>query len=106
LISPGKNSIHIPLFTYILYIFGANQVNQITTFVSVIILLIIIGIIVAGSFLAGFIWAVKSGQYDDTYSPAVRMLFDDAKPVKKKVMTETRKRKLPTSQKVMMVKNH
>ncbi|MCB2208199.1 MAG: cbb3-type cytochrome oxidase assembly protein CcoS [Bacteroidetes bacterium] len=51
---------------------------------SVIILLIIIGIIVAGSFLVGFIWAVKSGQYDDTYSPAVRMLFDDAKPVKKK----------------------
>jgi len=55
--------------------------------VSVIILLIIIGIVVAGSFLAGFIWAVKSGQYDDTYSPAIRMLFDDAKPVKKKVMT-------------------
>jgi cbb3-type cytochrome oxidase maturation protein len=51
--------------------------------VSVIILLIIIGIVVAGGFLVGFIWAVKSGQYDDTYSPAVRMLFDDAKPVKK-----------------------
>jgi cbb3-type cytochrome oxidase maturation protein len=46
---------------------------------SVIIILIIIGIIVAGGFLAGFIWAVKSGQYDDTYSPAVRMLFDDSK---------------------------
>jgi len=52
---------------------------------SVIILLIIIGIIVAGSFLFGFIWAVKSGQYDDTESPAMRMLFDDAKPVKKKM---------------------
>jgi len=48
---------------------------------SVIVLLIIIGIIVAGGFLAGFIWAVKSGQYDDTYSPAVRMLFDDTKIV-------------------------
>ncbi len=46
---------------------------------SVVIILIIIGIIVAGGFLAGFIWAVKSGQYDDTYSPAVRMLFDDSK---------------------------
>ena len=52
---------------------------------SVIILLIIIGIIVAGSFLIGFIWAVKSGQYDDIESPAMRMLFDDAKPVKKKM---------------------
>ena len=48
---------------------------------SVIVLLIIIGILVAGGFLAGFIWAVKSGQYDDTYSPAVRMLFDDSKPI-------------------------
>jgi cbb3-type cytochrome oxidase maturation protein len=28
-------------------------------------------------FLIGFIWAVKSGQYDDTYSPSVRMLFED-----------------------------
>ncbi len=51
---------------------------------SVIIFLIILGILVAGGFLAGFIWAVKSGQYDDTESPAMRILFDDAKPVKKK----------------------
>ncbi len=44
---------------------------------SVIILLVIIGVIVAGLFLLGFIWSVKSGQYDDMYSPSVRMLFDD-----------------------------
>ena len=48
---------------------------------SVIVILIIIGIVVAGGFLAGFIWAVKSGQYEDTYSPSVRMLFDDSIPV-------------------------
>lgn len=48
---------------------------------SIIVILIAIGILVAGGFLAAFIWAVKSGQYDDTYSPAVRMLFDDSKPV-------------------------
>ncbi len=51
---------------------------------SVILFLIILGILVAGGFLFGFIWAVRSGQYDDTESPAVRMLFDDTKPVKKK----------------------
>ena len=51
---------------------------------SVIFFLIILGILVAGGFLVGFIWAVKSGQYDDTESPAIRMLFDDTKPVKKK----------------------
>ncbi|MBE0661800.1 MAG: cbb3-type cytochrome oxidase assembly protein CcoS [Bacteroidales bacterium] len=43
---------------------------------SAIIFLIIIGIIVAAGFLAAFIWAVKSGQYDDDYSPSVRMLFE------------------------------
>jgi nitrogen fixation-related uncharacterized protein len=28
-------------------------------------------------FLVAFIRAVKSGQYDDDYTPSVRMLFDD-----------------------------
>ena len=34
---------------------------------------------VALGFLAAFLWAVKSGQYKDTYTPSVRMLFDDKK---------------------------
>ncbi len=46
---------------------------------TVIIVLIIISIVVAAGFLAAFLWAVRSGQYDDTYSPSVRMLFDDKK---------------------------
>ena len=46
---------------------------------TVIIVLIIISIVVAASFLAAFLWAVRSGQYDDTYSPSVRILFDDKK---------------------------
>jgi cbb3-type cytochrome oxidase maturation protein len=55
---------------------------------SVIFFLIILGIFVAGGFLIGFIWAVKNGQYDDIESPAIRMLFDDTKPVKKKLKTK------------------
>jgi cbb3-type cytochrome oxidase maturation protein len=47
---------------------------------SVIYFLIGLGIVVAGGFLAAFIWAVRSGQYDDDYTPSVRMLFDDFKP--------------------------
>lgn len=50
---------------------------------GVIILLIIASILVAGLFLGAFIWAVKSGQYDDTYSPSVRVLFEDKKKKKK-----------------------
>lgn len=44
---------------------------------SVIYLLIAISIIVAVAFFIAFVMAVKSGQYDDDYTPSVRMLFDD-----------------------------
>jgi cbb3-type cytochrome oxidase maturation protein len=44
---------------------------------SVIILLLIASISVAGLFLGAFIWSVKTGQYDDEETPSVRMLFDD-----------------------------
>ncbi len=44
---------------------------------AVIALLIGFSFIIAVGFLAAFLWAVKSGQYDDKYTPSVRMLFDD-----------------------------
>jgi cbb3-type cytochrome oxidase maturation protein len=49
---------------------------------SVIVVLIGFSIIVAAGFLVAFLWAVKSGQYDDDISPSVRILFDneDDKP--------------------------
>jgi len=50
---------------------------------SVIVILVSISIIIAIGFLAAFLWSMKSGQYDDTYSPSVRMLFDN-KPKKEK----------------------
>ncbi len=46
---------------------------------SVIVILIITSIVVAALFLGAFFWAVRSGQYDDTYSPSVRMLFEEKK---------------------------
>lgn len=49
---------------------------------SVIIILIVISVVVAIFFVGIFIWAVKTGQFDDTYSPSVRMLFDDKKSSK------------------------
>lgn len=55
---------------------------------SVIYFLIGIGVLVAGGFLFAFIWAVKSGQYDDDYTPSVRMLFDDFKPNSDDQITE------------------
>jgi len=44
---------------------------------SVIYLLISVSIFVAICFFIAFIAAVKSGQYDDDYTPSVRILFDD-----------------------------
>jgi len=44
---------------------------------SVIYLLLSISIIVALIFFIAFIVSVRSGQYDDSYTPSVRMLFDD-----------------------------
>lgn len=43
---------------------------------SVLFILIIVSLIVASGFLIAFIWSVKSGQYEDGYTPSVRMLFD------------------------------
>jgi cbb3-type cytochrome oxidase maturation protein len=34
-------------------------------------------LLVAIGFLVAFLWSVKSGQYSDTYTPSVRMLFED-----------------------------
>jgi len=44
---------------------------------GIIVLLITISVTIAVLFLSIFYWNVKSGQYDDTYTPSVRMLFDD-----------------------------
>lgn len=44
---------------------------------SVILLLIGASLLVALLFLGAFIWSIKSGQYEDDYTPSVRMLFDN-----------------------------
>jgi cbb3-type cytochrome oxidase maturation protein len=46
---------------------------------NIMFLLILLSLIVAIGFLIAFIWATKSGQFDDDYTPSVRMLFDDEK---------------------------
>jgi cbb3-type cytochrome oxidase maturation protein len=44
---------------------------------TIIVLLITISLTIALIFLGVFLWALKSGQYEDTYTPSVRMLFED-----------------------------
>ncbi|MFT3705581.1 MAG: cbb3-type cytochrome oxidase assembly protein CcoS [Agriterribacter sp.] len=44
---------------------------------SVIIILLIVSILIATLFLFAFLWSVKNGQFEDDFSPASRILFDD-----------------------------
>jgi cbb3-type cytochrome oxidase maturation protein len=62
----------------------------------VIYLLIPLSIVIAVGFLAAFIWAVRSGQYEDTHTPSLRMLWEDRGPLKKTPPATTTAR--PTQQ--------
>lgn len=44
---------------------------------NIIYMLLAISVIVAIGFFIVFIISVKKGQYDDVYTPSVRMLFED-----------------------------
>ena len=44
---------------------------------NIFYLLIGVSLVAALIFLGLFIWAVKSGQYEDNYTPSIRILFDD-----------------------------
>lgn len=39
--------------------------------------MLIVSLVIALFFLISFFWATKTGQYDDDYTPSVRILFDD-----------------------------
>lgn len=58
---------------------------------SAIFLLVGISLTVAAGFIVAFIWSVKNGQYDDDYTPSIRMLFDD--PVNKNADQSTNTKK-------------
>lgn len=51
---------------------------------GIIFLLVLFSAIIAIAFLVAFIYSVKSGQFDDTDTPARRMLFDDYEVTDKK----------------------
>ena len=44
---------------------------------TVLFLLLPLSILLAAGFLWAFIWAVRSGQYEDTCTPAMRLLTED-----------------------------
>ncbi|NKI25302.1 cbb3-type cytochrome oxidase assembly protein CcoS [Arenibacter sp. 6A1] len=70
---------------------------------SAIYLLLTLSIIVAIVFFAAFLLSVKNGQYDDSYTPSVRMLFEDelvTDPDKKLQTPENKSIQIKESQKL------
>ena len=49
----------------------------------VIFLLIPLSIVIALCFLGAFIWAVRSGQYEDTCTPSMRLLLEEKRAASK-----------------------
>ncbi len=47
---------------------------------SILYLLIPLALVLLGVALWGFLWAVRSGQFDDLEGPAHRILMDDDDP--------------------------
>jgi len=66
-----------------------NKTETLTNKTAMEILYLLVGcsVIVAAVFLGGFLWSVKSGQYDDVYTPAVRILFDNIHSSEKNTKT-------------------
>ena len=61
---------------------------------EVVYITIGVSIIIAVLFFIAFIKSVKSGQYEDTYTPSVRMLFDDELVKKKEGKKENEREKV------------
>lgn len=51
--------------------------------------MLIVSLVIALFFLLSFLWATKNGQYDDDYTPSVRMLFDDEEIPNKTIKKNT-----------------
>jgi cbb3-type cytochrome oxidase maturation protein len=49
-------------------------------FVSVLYILLPLAIVIAAIAVLVFVWAARSGQFDDLETPSRRVLFDDDEP--------------------------
>jgi cbb3-type cytochrome oxidase maturation protein len=58
---------------------------------SAMFILVLASLFVAVGFLAAFLWAVRSGQYEDKYTPSIRMLTEE-KGIKSKISTDKESR--------------
>ncbi len=55
---------------------------------EIIYIMLAVSVLLASGFLGAFLWSVRSGQYDDSYTPSVRILFDDKEKPQEKTEEE------------------
>ncbi len=70
-----------------------------------LILLVICSLVVALGFLAAFFWSVKNNQYEDTYTPSVRILFDDAELSEQQKEISKREKQTKQDSKIIINQN-
>jgi cbb3-type cytochrome oxidase maturation protein len=49
---------------------------------GMIYIMLIVSLLIALFFLLSFFWATKSGQFEDDFTPSVRILYDDENQIK------------------------
>jgi cbb3-type cytochrome oxidase maturation protein len=65
----------LPFFKNIILAFGKQRLKNKTMGVMVILIVCSLGI--ASAFLVLFVMSTKKGQFDDTHTPSIRILFED-----------------------------
>jgi cbb3-type cytochrome oxidase maturation protein len=68
---------------------SAGRESRRRAIMIVILLLIPLSILLAVCFLGAFIWAVRSGQYEDTCTPSMRLLMEEQRVTKAEAMKPT-----------------
>ncbi len=54
--------------------------QQTLTAMNIIFFMIGISLLLALGFFGAFLWAMRSGQQDDLYTPSMRILLEDSEP--------------------------
>ena len=50
---------------------------------TILYLMVPIALLLAGAAVWAFTWSIRTGQYEDKKTPAMRLLWDDEAPIKK-----------------------
>ncbi len=64
---------------------------------NILLILIPVSILLGGAGLCGFIWTLRSGQYDDAEGNAARLLLDDDQPLEDRLVPKSAPRSAPNS---------